>query len=70
MQKLQTQNVETIRLNKEMILKFNNQLNNLKQIEEALNTQINEIKYMIKNIYNWRSVSETKYSLNQLIFLI
>jgi len=48
MQKLQTQNVETIRLNKEMILKFNNPFNNLKHNEEVLNTQINELKDVVK----------------------
>jgi len=38
MQKLQTQSVETIRINKEMILKFNKQIDNLRHNEEVLNT--------------------------------
>ena len=33
-------NVETIRLNKKKILKFNNQINKLKHNEDTLNTQI------------------------------
>ena len=69
MQKLQTQNIETIKLNKEMIKKFNNQLNNLKHNEETLSIQITEIKDTVKNIYDWRSVSEIKDALNQLILL-
>ena len=69
MYKLQTQNLETIRINKEMISKFNNQLSNLKHNEETLNTQIIEIKDIVKNVYNWRSVAEVKDTLNQLILL-
>jgi len=58
MQKLQRLNVENIRLNKEMILKFNNQINNLKHNEEILETQIIETKGIVETIYNWRSVLE------------
>ena len=68
-QKLQTQNVETMRLNKEMILKFNKQIDNLKHNEETLNIQIIEIKDIIKSVYNWRRVTEIKDALNQLILL-
>ena len=41
---LQTQNMDTIKLNKEMIVKFNKQLNNIKHNEETLNKHIVEIK--------------------------
>ena len=69
MQKLQTQSLKTIRINKEMILKFNKQIDNLRHNEEVLNIQIAEIKNMMKNIYNWRSIIEIKDALNQLILL-
>ena len=69
MQKLQTHNIETIRLNKEMISKFNKQIDNLKPNEETLNTQIIEIKDVVKSVYNWRSETEVKDALNQLILL-
>ena len=68
LQKLQTQSVETIRLNKEMILKFNKQIDYLKHNEEVLSIQIAK-KNMMKDIYNWRSIIETKDALNQLILL-
>ena len=70
MQKLQKQKVENIRINKEMITKFNYQINNLKHNEEVLEIQINERKEIVKTIFNWRSVSEIKDTLNQLILLI
>ena len=69
MQKLQTHNIETIRLNKEIISKFNKQIDNLKPNEETLNTQIIEIKDVVKSVYNWRSETEVKDALNQLILL-
>jgi len=46
---LQSQNFETINLNKRMISKFNTQLENIKQNERILRNQIIEIRNAIEN---------------------
>ena len=66
---LQTQNLDIIKLNKEMISRFNKQLDNVKHNEEVLSTQIVEIKIEMKNNYNWRVVMTIKDVLNQIILL-
>ena len=65
---LQIQNLNMIKLNKEIIWKFNNQLNNLKHNEEILSTQIVEKNEILTN-YNWRIITTIKDTLNQLILL-
>lgn len=46
-QKLQTQNLETIHLNKEMIKKFNDQLENIKHNEVTLKSKISQLTSII-----------------------
>ena len=66
---LQMQNLDTNKLNKEMISKFNKQLGNIKHNEEILRKQIIEIKTEMNSNYNCRMTITTKDALNQLILL-
>jgi len=66
---LQSQNFETISLNKKMISKFNTQLENIKHNERILKDQIIEIKRAIESNNNWRMITESKDALTQLILL-
>ena len=66
---LQTQNLDMVKLNKEMISKFNKQLSNIKHNEEILKTQIIEIKTEMESNYNWRMTITIKDTLNQLMLL-
>ena len=66
---LQTQNLDTIKLNKEMISKFSKQLGNIKHNEEILRKQIFEIRTEMNSNYNWRMTITIKDALNQLILL-
>ena len=60
---LQSQNFETISLNKGMISKFNTQLENIKHNERILKNQIIEIKKAIESNNNWRMITESKDAL-------
>ena len=66
---LQSQNFESISLNKRMISKFNTQLENIKHNERILKNQIIEIKKAIESNNNWRMITESKDALTQLILL-
>ena len=66
---LQTQNFETVSLNKKTISKFNIQLENIKHNERILKDQIIEIKKAIESNNNWRMITESKDALTQLILV-
>ena len=59
----QSQNFESISLNKKMISKFNIQLENIKHNERILKDQIIEIKKAIESNNNWRMITESKDAL-------
>ncbi|QBP37037.1 putative envelope protein [Lampyris noctiluca errantivirus 1] len=65
--KLQNQNLENIRINKELTTNFNKQLQNIKFNELNLKSKIGEIESFIKNQMEWQQIFSIKDVFNQLI---
>lgn len=66
---LQKQNLETIKLNKEMIDKFNKQLENIKYNELILESRIKQINQFVQETLDWKTITLIKSIFNQLILL-
>lgn len=66
---LQNQNLDTIKINKEMIDKFNSQIDNIKHNEITLKSKIMQIETLLKESTNWQNVLVIKDIINQLILL-
>lgn len=67
---LEKQNLETIRLNKDMTAKFNKQIDSIRHNEIVLESRIMQINVILQNIMSWQDILVIKDILNQLILLI
>ncbi|KAF5291990.1 hypothetical protein FQA39_LY14151 [Lamprigera yunnana] len=65
--KLQNQNLENIRINKELTTNFNKQLENIKFNEMNLKSKIEKIETFIKTQMQWQQIFSIKDIFNQLI---
>lgn len=66
---LQEQNLENIAINKKMILKFNNQIENIQHNELVLKSRIMQIDNIIKSVIDLQNTWFIKDIINQLILL-
>lgn len=66
---LQQQNFETIKLNKEMISKFNLQMDKIKHNEIVLKSRIMQMEVIINENIIWQNLMIIKDIINQLILL-
>lgn len=65
--KLQNQNLENIRINKELTINFNKQLQNIKFNELNLKSKIEQIESFIKKQFEWQEIFSIKDVFNQII---
>ncbi|KAF5288243.1 hypothetical protein FQA39_LY04011 [Lamprigera yunnana] len=65
--KLQNQNLENIRISKELTTNFNKQLENIKFNEMNLKSKIEKIESFIKTQMQWQQIFSIKDTFNQMI---